>query len=266
MKQSEFNKIFNELGSNNEEFNRGGRSNTSWIEIKGFKSIAHMTPAAYLFNHELGQCWMPKAAVKFERKIDFDNDDAEYRILVASWFKWEEKVKLMKEGKIVSDDFLENRAKAEASFGSIMPKTKTPKREKFINQESDNKKYTKDDFPQIFGPIPGVQVIKDSIIPVTKSPSIPSDFELTILSELNTLKQDRAFYKVNNSADLVLKTDKKIFLLLLEKKKNGFKLSLFEKSFFRNRINTTNGEKWQMEFETGVNPDDVSNLNRAIDL
>jgi hypothetical protein len=97
-----------------EKFERAARrNNTVWIEVPGFKRIAHMTPAAYLFEHEMGQCWMPKAAVKFERKIDFDNDDSEYRILIASWFNWEEKIKLMSEGKIVSDEYLENRNKAE---------------------------------------------------------------------------------------------------------------------------------------------------------
>ena len=106
----------------------------SWLEIEGFIGIAHATQGAYLFNHELGQCWIPKRAVKFERKITQVAGEAEYRVLVASWFDWAEKLRMMKEGKLVSDEVLKARREAEEFFTigaevrvSVMPKKKTLK-------------------------------------------------------------------------------------------------------------------------------------------
>ena len=106
----------------------------SWIEIEGFKGIAHATQGAYLFDHELGQCWIPKRAVKFERKITASAGEAEYRVLVASWFNWAEKLRLMREGRLIGDDVLKARNEAEDFFKigaevriSVMPKKKTLK-------------------------------------------------------------------------------------------------------------------------------------------
>lgn len=98
------------------------RPGSQWLEVEGILGIAGTTLKAFLFNHELGQAWVPKSAVKFELKIGCDPVEPDYRVYIASWFNWTEKIELMKQGKIYSDEYLRKRQKeTEARFSSPPP-------------------------------------------------------------------------------------------------------------------------------------------------
>lgn len=261
----------------------------SWIEIEGFIRIAHSTQGAYLFDHELGQCWIPKRAVKFERKILLNEGEAEYRVLLASWFDWAEKIELMKQGKVISDKVLEERKRAEKALSnplnnsnriSVMPKIKTPKGQPFINRENENSKYTKspkDEVDFFFGDTSKQYQKKDALEISPSAPTSPTaspekiSFELIALREnlkleLRTLREDLKLY-LKISSDLVMPTRKKIYNLIMKKDDLGMIETTLDKRFLRTAnqkgwIDIWEKEKRQKEISKELN----ANNKRALDL
>jgi hypothetical protein len=110
----------------------------------------------------------------------------------------------------------------------------------------------------IFGGFPEVPKVKP-VLP-KRSPD-----EMECRRKLKALKDDLKYYDANTKTnpDLITKTRKNIFLLILQKKENEWTLSLLERRFYRKCMESGEGEEWQYEKEMGPKSD---NLNRAIDL
>lgn len=251
----------------------------SWIEIDGFIGIEHATQGAYLFNHELGQCWIPKRAVKFERKIAMVAGEAEYKILVASWFNWTEKIKMMREGKLVSDEVLNARKEAEVFFKidadveyigserkSVMPKKKTLKRVK-------NRKVDDDTWSEIFGsftspdPFPKAKRESEPNQPYSLTEEMNKTETDKLKLELKTLREDLKFYLVNNSKELYDPTRKKILALILKKEEFGMEKTNADNRFIQKLKVTGFYSLWKKQIENGEKEETKPEpKNRAIDL